>query len=99
MEKKTRWNRYLRKLEISTLQTKLTDIPLPFPREKKQRKKTEKYSDLLPHPLGGKQKTRHSDSLNWRERIKEIRKERKTKVKHTRNPKTTIEEEVDEEQW
>ena len=88
----------MRKLEISTLQTKPTDIPLPFPLEKKPRKQTEENSNPLPHPVGGKQEMRHSDSLNWRERFKERKEKRKTEVKRTKTSKT-IEEEIDEEQW
>ena len=93
-----RQNRDLRKLEISTLQTNPTDIPLPFPQEKRLKKRTEKNSDLLSHSLEGKQETRHSDSLNWRERFKEIKERRKTEVKRTKTLKTTIEEEVNKEQ-
>ena len=71
MEKKTRQNRDLRKLEISTLQMKPTDL-LP-PQKKRLRKQTEKSSDPLPHALKTEKKTQHSDSLNWRERFKEIK--------------------------
>ena len=43
---------------------------------------------------------RRSDSLNWRERFKETRKrEAKIETKQTRTPKTTIEEEIDEDKW
>ena len=61
------------------------------------RNRTEKSSQPLSHTLKEEQKTRCSDSLNWRQRFKETKKE--TEVKHTKTPKPTIKEEVDEEQW
>ena len=88
----------MRKLKISILQMKPTDVLLP-PQKKRLRKQTEESSDPLPHSLETEKKAQHSDFLNWRERFKEIKKRRKTEVKRTKIPKTTIEEEVDEEQW
>ena len=77
----------------------MTDVPPPSPK-KRTRKQTEKSIDPLSHPLTEESKMRRSDSLNWRERFKETRKrEAKIETKQTRTPKTTIEEEIDEDKW
>ena len=98
-EKLTKRIRDLKNLEIATTQTKLTDIPPPSPK-KKTRKQTEKNIDPLSYPLIKELKARQSDSLNWRERPKETKKEEiEIEAKRTKVPKTTIEEEIDEDQW
>ena len=99
MEKLTRRIRDLKNLEIAAVQTKSTDVPPPSPK-KRAKRQTEKNIDLLSHPLIEELKARRSDSLNWRERFKETKKEEiKIKTKHTNIPKTIIEEEIDEDQW
>ena len=87
----------MKNLEIANIQTKSTDDQLLSPQKERMRNRTEKSSQPLSHTLKGEQKTRRSDSLNWRQRFKETKKE--TEVKRTKTPKPTIEEEVDEEQW
>ena len=82
----------MKNLEIAAVQTKPTDVPPPS-LKKKTRKQIEKRIDPLSHPLIEESKVRRSDSLNWRKWFKEI------KTKRTKIPKTTIEEEIDEEQW
>ena len=79
-------------LEIATVQTNLTNVPPPS-LKKKTGKQIEKRIDPLSHPLIEESKARRSDSSNWRKRFEEI------KMKQTKTPKTTIEEEIDEEQW
>ena len=77
-EKKTRRERDLKNLEIANIQMKLTDDQSLPPQKERMRNRTEKSS----HTLKGEQKTRCSDSLNWRQRFKERKKE--TKEKHTK---------------
>ena len=91
-EKLTRRVKDLKSLEVAAVQTKPTDVPPPSPK-KKIGKQIEKKIDLLSHPLIEELKARRSDSLNWRKQFEEI------KAKRTKTPKTTIEEEIDEEQW
>ena len=91
-EKLTRRVKDLRSLKVATVQTKPTDVPPPSPK-KKTGKQIKKRINPLSHPLIEELKARRSDSLNWRKRFEEI------KTKRTKTPKTTIEEEIDEEQW
>ena len=73
-EKLTRRIRDLKNLEIATIQMKPTNIPPPSPK-KKTRKQTKKSIDPLSHPLIKELKVRRNDSLDWRERPKETKKE------------------------
>ena len=99
MEKLTRQIRDLKNLGIAAVQTKSTDIPPPSSK-KRAKRQTEKSINPLSHPLIEELKARQSDSLNWRERSKETKKEEiKIETKHTKIPKTVIEEEINEDQW
>ena len=86
MEKKTRRERDLKNLKIAIIQTKLTDDQSLPPQKERMRNQTEKSSQPLSHTLKGEQKTRHSDSLNWRQRFKETKK--KNRGETHQNPKT-----------
>ena len=80
----------MKDLEVTIIQTKPTDVPPPSPK-KKTGKQIEKEIDPLSHPLIEESKARRSDSLNWRKRFERI------KAKRTKVPRTTIEEEIDED--
>ena len=95
MEKSTRWNKDIKDLEITIIQTESTNISFPSPWKKKLKTWIEEISNSFSSSLE-ERKTRCSDSSNWRKRFKEIKE---TKSIKTQIPKPTIKEEIDEDQW